>query len=189
MVAERSELPLRYRITATEYEAMGAHGIFNPSARLELIDGEIVTMSPIGWKHMNAVNMLNALLGDALQRRAIVSVQNPVVLSKHDVPEPDIAILRLPASPRQNLPTASDVWFLIEVSDTTLDYDVSVKLPLYARAGVPEVWILDIEREMLTQYLQPIQNRYARSASFRRGEAVTASVLPDIKLAVDDILS
>src|SRR5262245_57646223 len=136
-------LPLEKRtFTVDEYHRMGAAGIFSEEERVELIEGEIITMSPIGTAHAACVNRLTALLIRKLGSRAIVSIQNPVRLNNRSEPQPDIVILK----PRVDFyasatPTPKDVILAIEVSDTTVRYDRSIKVPLYARTKVPEVWI------------------------------------------------
>jgi Uma2 family endonuclease len=178
----------RYRFDTDQYAALVAQGIIAPKTRVELLDGEVVEMSPIGPKHLWTVNNLNDLLHAALGTTAAISIQNPVVLSPHDEPEPDVAVLRPSADLRRRVPVASDVFFLIEVSDTTLSKDVQVKLPLYARAGIAEVWVADVDHDEITRYSLPANAAFSLSALYRRGTTITSVTLPNLRLAVDDIL-
>jgi Uma2 family endonuclease len=175
-----------YRISVEEYRAMAP--IFPEEAHLELVNGELLEMSPIGPKHIEVVNNLNGLLNAGLGARARISVQNPVALSSHDAPQPDIAVLRPAPRPRTSIPQAADVFILIEVSDTTLPYDIGVKLPLYARNGVEEVWIVDVDQEIILQHTEPIGDHYGLTRTVGRGSAVTSTALPELTLHIDDIL-
>jgi Uma2 family endonuclease len=177
---------LRYQVTVKEYEAMT--GVFPPDARLELIEGEILTMSPTGWKHVRAIKNLTRLLSRLVDDEAQVSVQNPIVLSAHSEPLPDIALLRPSADEHEGNAEVPDIWLLVEVSDSTLPYDLGTKLPLYAKHGVPEVWVVDVDHEVVRQFLQPAGTRYDVDRVWARGTAISASVLPAITLAVDEIL-
>ena len=132
---------MRRRFTVYEYHRMGEAGILHEDDRVELIEGELVEMTAIGTRHFACVNRLNRLLVGALGDEAIVSVQNPVRLNEYNEPQPDLAVIR-PRDYRLSLPGPGDVLLLVEVSDTTLAYDRSVKLPLYARAGIGVVWIV-----------------------------------------------
>ena len=152
----------RHRITVADYYRMGEAGIFAPNARVELIEGEVIDMAPIGSKHGSAVKRLVALLTAALGPRAIVSVQDPLRLSDLSEPEPDLMLLR----PRDDFyagahPSAADVLLLIEVADTSARYDREIKLPLYARHGVPEVWIVDLDAHLLRFFRSPVGESYA----------------------------
>ena len=178
----------RYRFDTDQYAALVVQGIVEPETRMELLDGEVVEMSPIGPKHLWAVNNLDDLLHAALGRTAVVSVQNPVVLSPHDEPQPDVAVLRPSADLRLRVPLASDVLFLVEVSDTSLAKDLEVKLPLYARAGIAEVWVADVDHDQIARYSAPVAAVYSEHTVYRRGAAITSVAVPGLQLAVDDIL-
>lgn len=145
---------------------MGENGTLAPDARVELIDGEVIDMTPIGSLHASIVNRLNQLLVLAIGRRAIVSVQNPVELSNRSEPEPDLTLLRVRDDfYRDALPLASDVLLAIEVADSTLVYDRDVKRPLYARHGVPEYWLIDVSGERITVFRDPHGDGYAREST------------------------
>jgi Uma2 family endonuclease len=133
----------RRRFTVHDYHRMGEAGILHEDDRVELIEGELVEMTAIGTRHFSCVNRLNRLLVMHVGDDAIVSVQNPVRLNEYNEPQPDLTVIR-PRDYLESLPKPEDVLLLIEVSDTTLAYDRGVKLPLYARAGIREVWIVDL---------------------------------------------
>jgi len=155
--------------------------------RTELIDGEIIKMSPIGRLHAGCINRLNNLLVSRLLGKAIVTVQNPVRLYNNSEPQPDLAILRERAdfySLAQ--PTPADVLLLIEVSDSTLKFDREVKVPLYARAGIMEVWIVNLSDQVVERYWQPDAENYENIKSYAKGESLV--VLADVAIAVAEIL-
>jgi Uma2 family endonuclease len=136
-----------HRITVDEFYRMAEVGLLAPDARVELIEGVIIDMAPIGTFHAVAVDRLVKLLIPAVGERAVVRVQGPVTLSRDSEPLPDIALLKvLPRGYTEAHPSGADTLLAIEVSDTTLRYDRNIKLPLYARHGVHEVWIADVNR-------------------------------------------
>lgn len=175
--------------TADEYERMIETGILGEDERVELIDGEIRAMSPIGSKHAACVKRLIALITEQLGRRAIVSAQDPVRLSATSEPQPDIALLRPRADfYADRLPEPTDIWLIVEVADTSVDYDRAVKLPLYAAAGIPEAWLVDLNAGAIEQHTRPLNGRYATVATLQRGEVVRAAAVDDFAAAVADIL-
>ncbi|HUS17401.1 MAG TPA: Uma2 family endonuclease [Chloroflexia bacterium] len=178
-----------HRFSVAEYERMAQVGILQEDDRLELIAGEIVEMSPIGSRHAACVNRIAMYLTRNVGDAAIVSTQNPIRLDDYSAPQPDVALL----SYRDNFyagahPTAADVLLVVEVADTSLDYDRYVKLPLYAQAGVPEVWLLSLPTDTLTIYTAPEAGIYQQAREVKRGESFTATALPGVTLAVDSIL-
>jgi Uma2 family endonuclease len=176
--------------TVDDYYRMAEAGIFHEDDRVELIRGEIVEMTPIGSVHASVVDVLNSLLGRALTReQAIVRVQNPARLDQRSEPQPDIMLLR-PRSDfyRSGHPGPSEVLLLIEVSDTSLAYDRSVKLSLYAQAGIAEVWIIDIEAETVEVNRDPESGSYAIHSVVARRASVSPQAFPEIRLSVDEIL-
>lgn len=151
----------RHRLTVAAYYRMAETGVIGRSARVELIQGEVVDMAPIGTRHASAVRLLNSLLSAAAQDRAVVAVQDPLHLDDQSEPQPDLMLLRPQAHGyRQAHPTAADVLLLIEVSDTSVRYDREIKLPLYAQAGVPEVWIVDLDAGLLRCHRAPVGDEY-----------------------------
>ena len=177
----------RWRFTVHDYHRMGEAGILHEDDRVELIEGELVAMAAIGTRHFSCVNRLNRLLVMNVGDEAIVSVQNPVRLNEHTEPQPDLTVIR-PRDYRESLPMPEDVLLLIEVSDTTLAYDRGVKLPLYAKAGIREVWNVDLPGEAIGRYTGPSADGYRNSERARRGEAITSVALPGPTLRVDTVL-
>ena len=178
---------MRRRFTVHDYHRMGEAGILHEDDRVELIEGEIVEMAAIGTRYFSCVNRLTRLLVRAVDDDAIVSVQNPVRLSENTEPQPDLAVLR-PRDYLESLPGSEDVHFLIEVSDTTLAYDRNLKLPLYARAGVPEIWIVDLASETLERHTEPSSDGYRRVEKAKREGAIASVALPALSVEVDAVL-
>src|SRR5262249_41606502 len=147
----------RWTFTVDEYHRMAEVGILTEDDRVELIDGEIIKMSPIGSYHVACVNRLTAVLIPKVGGAAIVSVQNPIRIDDYSEPEPDIAILRHRDDfYSQSLATANDVLLVIEVADSSLEYDRTVKLSTYSRAGLPEFWIVDLQADEIEAYSEPV---------------------------------
>jgi Uma2 family endonuclease len=173
--------PRRHRITVNEYHRMAEVGLLAPDARVELIEGEIIDMAPIGKAHTSVVDQLNRLLVRAAGDDAIVRVQGSVRLSQMSEPEPDVVLLK-PRSDfyRSEYASGADTLLVIEVSDSTLRYDRDVKVPLYARHGVPEVWIVDLQNNELLVYGSPSDGAYGRQTSATRPEAMLVTALPGV---------
>lgn len=175
--------PSRLLFTVADYEALGRIGFFGNSRRLELIDGEILEMTPIGPEHANCVRRLTALFTTRLRDRAVVDAQGPVRLGNISEPQPDLTLLEPPLSRYDHRhATEDDVLLVVEVSDTTVRFDRTVKAPLYARHGVAEVWIVDLNAEAVEVHRHQVVERHGR------GETVTASAFPDVGVGVDEIL-
>lgn len=182
------QYPQRHQITTEEYLRMGEAGVFAPEARLELIEGEIVEMAPIGSPHASVVNTLAYLFFTLAGNRAIVSVQAPTVAGERSVPQPDLMLLK-PRADRyfSAHPGPDDVLLLVEVSDSTLAFDVGTKLPLYARAGITEVWIVDVNARAVQVHREPGASGYGRSFTAPHGESIAVLALPEARLAVSEI--
>jgi Uma2 family endonuclease len=179
----------RHCFTVAEYERMGAAGIFSADERVELIEGEIVEMSPIGKRHAACVARLTQLLGPPSQGRAILWVQNPVRLNDYSEPQPDVALLRPRADfYEQSLPGPSDVLLVVEVADTTLEYDRQIKLPLYARAGIPEAWLVNLPEERIEVYSDPAGGEYQTVRSYARGKRLQSHTLAALRVSVSKAL-
>ena len=177
----------RRRFTVYEYHRMAEAGILHEDDRVELIEGELSEMAAIGTRHFTSVNALTRLLVTEAGDEAIVSIQNPIRLNGNSEPEPDVAVIRL-RDYRDSLPGPEDVLSLIEVSDTTLSYDRNVKLPLYARSGIPEVWILDLTGELVERHTGPSGDIYRHLDRARRGENLDSTTIPGLTLDVDEVL-
>ncbi len=177
----------RHRFTVEEYHKMAEAGVLSEDDRVELIEGEVVEMTLIGWRHARYVSNLNMLLARFAGDRYVVSVQNPMAVDVHSEPQPDLALLReLPAG---RLPGPEEVVLVVEVSDTTLSYDKNVKLPLYARAGIPEAWIVDLQGEIVEVHADPRPNGYDRTRRYDcEGDQLRSEILPDLPLPVGEIL-
>jgi len=181
--------PRRHPITVSDYLRMGEVGILGPDLRIELIEGEIVDMSPIGLAHSSRVSRLNRLLSLAVGDRALVWPQNPVILGDRSAPEPDLALLRWRDDYyAETQPGPDDILLIVEVSDTSLAYDRDTKLPLYARFQIPEVWILDIQGGHLEIHLEPDAGRYTLQFRPKDLSRVTIAALPDLELDLRDLL-
>jgi Uma2 family endonuclease len=180
---------LKRLFTVEEYHRMAEAGILSEDDRVELLEGEITAMAPIGSRHQACVDRLTELFSAQVQRRAVVRVQGPIRLGERSEPQPDLALLR----PRADFyaeahPGSEDVLLVVEVAETSAAYDREVKVPLYARFGVPEVWLVDLAGEQLEVFRQPSPQGYQDLRTLRRGEAVAPLLLPDLSLAVDALL-
>lgn len=174
-------------ITASEFTEMCEAGVFREDERLELIEGEIIEMSPIGKRHAAAVRRLLNLLARRLgEDEALVDAQDPVVLGDLSEPQPDLALLRpSPDFYAGEHPKPEDILLLIEVADTTLAYDREVKIPIYARYGVPEVWIADLNGAAVEVYRQPEADGYAEVERLEDPRAIVSPrLLPRLRLRV-----
>lgn len=177
-----------HRFTRAEYHQMAKHGILKPDDRVELIEGEIVEMSPIGRRHTAKVDRLNRVfrdVGDA----AIVRVQGSIVPSDYGEPEPDLVVLR----PRDDFyddvdATAEDILLIVEIADSSESYDRLTKAPLYALYTIPELWIADLNRDLIGIYRDPTPTGYASVQVARRGETISPLAFPDLQIAVEAIL-
>ena len=181
----------RRLFTREEYHRMAEVGILKPNDRVELIRGEIVQMSPIGRRHYAFVNNLNQLLIVRLAGRAIVAVQGPIVLADDTEPEPDLAIIRRrPVPYKEREAYADDAVLLIEVAESSLAYDRSTKLGLYAAAGIPEYWVVDCVAESVEIHRTPHADGY-RDITRVAGAAATVApqAFPDVVIALTDIFA
>jgi len=175
--------PTRHLISVDAFHRMGETGILGPADRVELIDGEIIDMSPIGALHAAIVDLLARHFGRRAGDAVFVRCQNPLRLDDMSEPEPDIAILR----PRADFyttahPGPADVLLVIEVADTSLSYDLAVKVPLYARHGIPEVWVIDSATRRTQVFREPRERRVA-------GEPAGSGYACEVTLAPHEPLS
>jgi Uma2 family endonuclease len=180
----------RRRFTADDYQRMGRAGILSRADRVELIDGEIVAMAPIGPRHCAAVDRANRTMVMLVGDRAIVRVQGSVRLDVFHEPEPDLVLLR----PRKDFyasahPGPSDILLIVEIAESSLEYDRRVKAPMYARLGVPEYWLADLVAEDLSCYSRPEGGAYQDVQQYHRGQIAAPRLLPDCSIAVDDLLA
>ena len=182
--------PRRRLFTVDEYYAMAEAGILTEDERVELIDGEIIVMAPIGNEHAASVDTGTDLFAPLMvAKRATVRVQAHLRLSARSQPEPDLMLLkRREDFYRHQAPGADDVLLVIEVSDSSLSYDRSVKLALYARFNIPEVWIANIPARVVEVYAEPSGGEYTSSRTYRPGETVTPTAFEDMQLPVSRII-
>lgn len=179
----------RQLFTVSEYYAMAEFGILAPDERVELLEGQIIANSPIGSRHAACTSRLNYKIFDRVGERATVAVQNPVRLGRYSEPEPDVALLK----PRDDFyaeahPRPEDVLLIIEVADTSEEADRRLKMPLYARSGIPEVWLIALNKETVEVYRSPSPDGYAETSRLARGESLHVQALPDVVLTVDELL-
>ncbi len=180
--------PIRRLFTVDDYYQMGEAGILTAQDRVELIEGEIIEMPPIGGPHASHVLRLNHLFMNALGDVALVNVQNPLRLSRRSEPVPDLVLLRPRADFYLEHPTPRDVFLVVEVCDSSLAYDRGIKLPLYAREGTPEVWLVELHPQQISQHQDPTSNGYRMSRVYHGGDTISPLAFPHLSLAVADIL-
>ena len=181
--------PTRLLFSVPEYEALGQIGFFGYDRRLELIEGEILEMTPIGPGRAGCVMSLNALFTSRVGAKAVVNVQSPVRLGNLSEPQPDLTVLVPPLGQyRRRHPEADDVLLLVEVADTTAQFDRRVKAPLYARHGVAEVWVVDLSAGVVEVHRDPSPEGYRSVDRYGRGERIMPLAFPDVSVGVDEIL-
>ncbi len=181
--------PRRLRFRVDEYYKMIELGMLKDYEKAEIIDGELIQKMPIGKKHSAVVEKLNEVLRDRLGKSVSLRNQQPVKFGDYNEPEPDLAILeRREDFYADRKPTSKDVLLLIEVSDATLKYDRDTKLTLYAEAEIPEVWIVNLQNDLVEIHQKPSVGIYQLTKIFKRGGQLISEVLPDLKLEVDEIL-
>jgi Uma2 family endonuclease len=180
-------LLMRHRLSVHDYRRMGEAGVFEPDARVELIEGEVIDMAPIGTRHAAMVTRLGRLLR-AAEDEAIVRVQNPIRLDDFSEPEPDLALVRH----RDDFyaaahPEAEDILLLIEVTDTSARYDREIKLPLYARHGVGEVWIVELEARLVRFFRQPDGDAYGDITATETPGRTPVAALPGVAIELSKL--
>ncbi len=179
----------RHKLDVDDYYRMADAGIIGEDDRVELIDGELIDMAPIGQGHAATVGCLNRALVLAFTDRAIVWPQNPIRIDRLNEPQPDFALLR----PRADFyrtgvpPGPADVVLLIEVADSSLRYDRGVKLPIYARAGIAEVWLIDLKRRVLDAYRRPGTDGYGEMSTHSPGDTITPGLAPDVQIVLEQV--
>ena len=179
----------RWHFNVDQYYRLAEVGVLQPDDRVELIEGEIIRMPPIGSPHAARVKRISYVLRSVFERRAIVSVQDPVRLDDFSEPVPDVAILK----PREDFyaahhPTPEDVLLIVEVSDSTILTDRNVKVPLYARNGIPEIWLVNLPKQVIEVYSEPAEGKYQKAVTFNPGEVLTSPTLANLSLRVEEII-
>lgn len=177
------------RFTVDEYERMGEVGILDADSRVELLDGKIVEMATIGSRHASVVNRANRLLAPRVGVEVLITPGGPLRLPPWSEPEPDLMLVPFRADYyASGHPTVREALLVIEVSDSSLRTDRQVKIPIYARQGVPEVWIADIQGDRVIVHIQPSGGEYGLVRMAHRGEDLRPSLVPSVAITVDEIL-
>ncbi len=176
----------RHRWTVKELQRFVEHGAFLPEDRIELIAGELIDMAPIGPEHAGVVDLLMDNLNQRVKQKLLIRGQNPIILGDHSAPQPDVALVhRHNDFYRSHHPHPEDIVLLIEVADTTVHYDRTVKIPLYTRYNIPEVWLIDLSKRCIEVYREPTETGYQTIEHHHQGKIVCAS-LPDAWLRVEE---
>jgi Uma2 family endonuclease len=180
---------IRRHFNVTEYYRMAAAGVFSEDDHVELIEGEIVEMNPIGSRHAACVGRLTKLLERLAGDRSIIWIQNPVQVNDYSEPLPDVALLK----PRDDFyaqanPQAADVFLIVEVADSSVEYDRNIKIPLYAEAGIPEVWLINLLEETIEIYTRPLDDTYQEMLVIKRGESLVAKSIPNLTIDANAVL-
>ena len=186
---EAQEIPKSRKFTVDEYYRMAEVGILHPEERVELINGEIIAMAPIGPLHAETVEHWSNAIKERIPHPYIVRSQNPVTLGENLQPIPDLAIVRRRTGGYYGShPEPDEIIVVIEVSDSSLAHDRDVKVPLYAQANIPETWLMNLVEDCIESFTGPGPNGYANHTIYRRGDRISPSTLPDVEFAVDDLL-
>jgi Uma2 family endonuclease len=180
--------PVQLRFTVDEYYKMIELGMLKDYEKAEIIEGELIKKMTVGDRHASIVNTLNRFFVKNVPDNVLVSIQNPIRLSDYDEPEPDVALADLTKYDGKRHPRPAEILLIVEVSDTTLKYDRDVKLPLYAEAEIPEVWIVNLPKEIVEVHTKPNVGLYQAVKIYNRGERVQSETLPNLALNADKIL-
>jgi Uma2 family endonuclease len=176
-----------YRFTVDEYHRLGEVGILGEDDRVELLDGDLITMAPIGGEHRTLVDSLNLLFASRAEKDQYrIGIQNPISLDSYSEPQPDVVLYDSSVLGRH--PRPNEIFLLAEVADTSLSYDIGPKLEAYARAGIREVWVIDAIRRRVLVHRQPNQGHYQTKLELVAGEVVTVEAFPDITLPISTFL-
>jgi Uma2 family endonuclease len=177
-------------LTIEEYHQMVEAGILSEDERLELIHGELIEMTSIGNRHAGCVRWLNRCFNARLASRSVVDVQDPVPLGdQQSEPQPDVVLLRYQEDCyRAQAPRPEDVLLIVEAADTSLAYDRDVKIPLYAKSGISEAWLVDLTSDSIFSYRRPSAGGYLEVRRFRRGDTISPEAFPEEGFSVDEIL-
>jgi Uma2 family endonuclease len=179
----------RRRFTVDEYHRMGDAGVLTEDDRVELLDGEIIQMSPIGTPHASTVARLNTLLVRRFGKQATIWVQNPIILDRWSEPQPDLCVLAQRSDFYADAhPRPRDVLLGIEVMDTSRSYDRTLKLPLYAKAELREVWLVDLKGQTIDVHRRPALRGYREHQTYARGRTITPLAFPRLRIRVNEVL-
>jgi Uma2 family endonuclease len=180
--------PTRTRISTNRYQMMVATGVLTKYDRVELIEGDMLDTAPIGTRHSAITSKLHELFVLAASRSATIVSGGPVNLGEFSEPQPDLMLLKRRADFYSGkIPESEDVLLLIEVSDSSLSFDQGVKLSLYARYGISEYWVVDVEGKRIVTYQQPTAKEYVRKVEFAAADVVAPQAFPDVRIVVEGI--
>lgn len=181
--------PTKLCFTVNDYYRMAEAGIFAEDARLELVNGEVIEMTPIGSRHAACVKKLTELLYNSLSKKVQIGVQDPILLNDFTEVRPDISLLRRKKDfYAKRHPNANEVYLVIEIADTSITYDRSIKLPLYAQAGIAEIWIIDLQNEVVEISSDPDGGDFLKKTIYKTGESVRSNIFPELIIPVNEIL-
>ena len=177
------------KFTVAEYYRMAEVGILGPEERVELIEGEIIVIPPIGPEHAGSVDIISNRFVRKLDDRFIVRSQNPIHLNDGSEPQPDVVVARF----RDDYytaahPTPADILLIVEVADSSLAYDRDIKAHVYGRNAIPETWVKNPPEDCIERFTEPGPEGYAEHTIHRRGETITPVALPELELAVEELL-
>lgn len=182
------DAPHPYAISVAAYHRMGEAGVFGPNDRVELLDGRIYEMTPIGSRHADFVDRLNELFVKAAPAGIKVRIQNPILLAPNSEPEPDLALLLPREQPyAERHPEPQDLALVVEVADSSLEYDRETKLPLYAAAGIPEVWLFDLKNDRAEVFRRPSADGYRLTLRAENHETLSCERLPEFQLDLQQV--
>jgi Uma2 family endonuclease len=179
-------IPLRFKVD--DYYKMIELGILKDYEKAEIIEGELIKKMTVGDRHASTVNILNRIFSRNMSDEVLVSVQNPIRLSDYNEPEPDLVLADLRKFDGRRHPRPAEIILIVEVSDSTLKYDRDTKLSLYAEAEIYEVWIINLQNDIVEVHQNPSNGIYQLAKIFKRGEQIVSEVLPNLNLEVDKIL-
>ena len=185
---EREALAAARRFTVDEYLALGAAGILAKEERVELLDGEIICMVPIGNRHQHSVDWVAHLMHQSIRRRAMIQVRGSIQLDEFTMPEPDVAVIRRRSINDLAPVLPSDVYLVVEVADSSLEFDLGEKLALYAAAGIPELWVADLRAGELVVNTEPEGAAYANVRVIPLDGRVSPQAFPDVVLELADFI-
>lgn len=180
---------LKRRFTVADYHKMAEIGVFKADEKNELVDGEIIVISPIGKRHAACVSRISELFFSRLATVASVRVQNPIILDDFSEPQPDIVLVKRRSDFYEaRHPQTTDIFLLVEVADTTIDFYLSVKIPLYCQNGIQEVWLVDLNQNCIRMYRTPTSNGYQLIQLLEAEQILTLSAFPKNQINVKEIL-
>lgn len=176
------------KFTVEQYEQMAKIGFLQPDERVELLRGEIINISPIGRRHAAFVCRLHQIFNDVLTKQIIIWEQNPVILDNYSEPQPDLVILKAKADFYESAkPIAEDVFLLVEISDFTLATDTNIKIPLYAKANIQEVWLVNLNEDTVEVYRHPAGDKYNNFNTYKLGDNLSILAFPNVQISVNQI--